>query len=156
MQDPQPSSATNSLFLSLFISVLLVTLAFPVRNLALSLDTLFDQSYYHSQHILHGEITSSEVAYSCMMSPHQVNMHSLVVMAGSWKGRCAFSAVAAAAAVSDSVQEEVYGCLTTAKISASHPLADKKMAGWILLCVPLQHSYSTARRFQLGTPAVAD
>lgn len=56
------------------------------------------------------------------MSPHQANMHSLVVMPGSWKGRCAFLAIAAVVSGSvlhdGQVQEEVYGRLTTAKMFA--------------------------------------
>lgn len=76
MQDAHPSSATNllydlELFLTLFTAVLLITLAIPIRKLTLSPDTLFHQSYHHSQYILHGEITSSEMAYSCTVSPHQ-------------------------------------------------------------------------------------
>lgn len=143
MQDAHPSPTTNmlydlELFLSLLTSVLLITLAIPVRKLTLSPHNFFDQSCYHSQNILHGAITSSEMAHSCMASPHQANMHSLVVMAGSWKGRCVSLAVAAA--VSDSVlanghlQEETYGCLTAAKISASHPLPDKDGRLDFLVC----------------------
>lgn len=69
MQDAHPSCATNmlydlELFLSLLTSVLLITLAIPVRKLILCPDTLFDQSYYHFQHISHGAITSSEMADS--------------------------------------------------------------------------------------------
>lgn len=72
-------------------------------------------------------------------------MHSLVVMvmAVSWKERCAFLAVAAA--VSDSVpadgqvQGEMQGCLTTARISASHPLADKDSRLDFVVCPTLTH-----------------
>lgn len=68
MQDAHPSPTTNmlydlELFLSLLTSVLLITLAIPVRKLTLSPDNLFDPSCYHSHNILHGAITSSEMAH---------------------------------------------------------------------------------------------
>jgi len=99
MLDAHPSSATNmlydlELFLSLLTSTLLFILATPVRNLMLSPDTLFDKSYYHSLHFLHGMITSSDLAHSCMANLpktclHHAKVHSLLVVAGSWKGSCA-------------------------------------------------------------------
>lgn len=94
MVDAHPSSATNmlydlELFLSLLTSILLFILAIPVRNVTLSPDNLFDKSCYHSVHFLHGMIASSDLAHSCMANlcktrPHHANVHSLLVVAGSW------------------------------------------------------------------------
>lgn len=140
MLDAHPCSATImlcdlELFLSLLTSILLSILANPVRNLTLSPDILFDKSCYHSQHFFHYTITYSGLAYSFMAnlhktSPGDANMHSLLVVPGVWLLESQLcSSLAAVVPVSvlanRQAQEEVSGCLTASKVSASCPLQDE-------------------------------
>lgn len=140
MLDAHPCSAATmlcdlELFVSLFTSIFLFTFANPVRNLTLSPDTLFDKSCYHSQHFFHYMISSGGLAHSSMAnlhktSPGDANMHSLLVVPGAWlleRELCSSLATVVPVSVlaNRQVQEEVSGCLTASKVSASHPPQDE-------------------------------